>query len=81
MGLLLPNLDPAISSIAFRWFYGVSTWLWCFFFMGLFLRFLDKRNGGLRLVADSSYWVYLIHYPVVLVLAYALYDFDLHATG
>lgn len=30
--------------------------------------FLNRRSGVLRFIADSSYWVYLVHLPVVVFL-------------
>jgi peptidoglycan/LPS O-acetylase OafA/YrhL len=41
-------------------------------------RVLDYRNIGLRFIADSSYWVYLIHLPIVLLLQTLLIEFPLN---
>ncbi len=38
--------------------------------------FFDQSNRGLRLIADSSYWVYLIHLPVLFFVQFALLDVD-----
>ena len=35
---------------------------------------LDRANKAMRLVADSSYWVYIIHLPVLFMIQYLLLD-------
>lgn len=55
----------ADSSFLFRfvasWFYNAATWLWSFALIGFALRYLDRPNTVLRYLADSAYWVYLVH--------------------
>ena len=34
--------------------------------IGLFRHFMSRANGFVRYVADSSYWMYLIHLPIVI---------------
>ena len=38
--------------------------------------YLSQRNSTLRFVADSSYWVYLIHLPIVLLIQTFLIQFS-----
>lgn len=40
-------------------------------------RFLDFRNGFLRFLSDSSYWIYIVHLPVIFAVQYQLMDMDL----
>lgn len=35
-------------------------------------RYLNIRVGFMRYMADASYWIYLIHLPIVLLIQYAL---------
>lgn len=35
---------------------------------------LDLRNGFMRLLSDASYWIYIVHLPVVLAVQYWLLD-------
>lgn len=37
-------------------------------------RFMDRASPAVRYVADSSYWVYIIHLPVVFFIQYLLLD-------
>lgn len=56
--------SPATTADLFPWiafFYAVTSWLWSFGLIGLFLRFLPHQNRVLRYISDSSYWVFLVH--------------------
>jgi glucan biosynthesis protein C len=44
----------------------VIVWLMVFGTTGLFLRYLDREIPVMRYLSDSSYWIYLVHGPVVL---------------
>ena len=41
--------------------YNATSWLWCFGLIGLFNRHLSSHRPWLAYLADSSYWVYLVH--------------------
>lgn len=56
--------SPATMEYLAPWiafFYGVTSWLWSFALIGIFLRFLPHQNRVLRYISDSSYWVFLVH--------------------
>jgi glucans biosynthesis protein C len=40
-------------------------------------KFLNVRNRFLRLLSDSSYWIYIVHLPIVFAVQYKLMDMDL----
>lgn len=48
--------------------YALLTWLLVLGFMGLFLRRAERPNAVVRYLADSAYWVYLVHLPLVVLL-------------
>jgi glucans biosynthesis protein C len=54
------------------WFLGLSMWLFIFGFTGLFLRFFERPVPWIRYLSDSSYWLYLMHMPVLLVFQIAV---------
>jgi glucan biosynthesis protein C len=67
--MLLPN-ELAGESTAFRRFLlGASVslvaWLSIFGLMGLVLRYWKSDRPAFRYLADASYWIYIIHLPVV----------------
>jgi peptidoglycan/LPS O-acetylase OafA/YrhL len=41
---------------------------------------LDRSNRFLRYIADASYWVYLIHLPVLFAIQFVLLDLQTHWT-
>jgi len=36
--------------------------------IGLFLKLFDRPSPAARYVSDASYWIYLVHYPLVVLL-------------
>ena len=69
------------ETIEFLWligtvFYGASAVLFSIGLVGLFERFLRSPRPWVRWVADSSYWIYIIHLPVVTLLTFYLAHLD-----
>lgn len=48
--------------------YALAIWTWSFAVIGLALRFLSDHSPARRYIADSSYWIYVIHLPLVIFL-------------
>ena len=48
----------------------------CFTFglIGLFQRLFTGESATIRWIADSSYWVYIVHLPLVLLIAYSMFE-------
>jgi glucan biosynthesis protein C len=59
--------------------YNCASWLWSFAFIGLFLRYLQHPHRWLGYLADSSYWVYLLHMPLTIGFGALLYGAPLPA--
>lgn len=53
---------------------------WCFVFalIGLALRFFDSESRVRRYLADSSYWLYLMHIPALFFFNLALHPLSWH---
>jgi glucan biosynthesis protein C len=64
--------------LAYAALYTLAMWSWVFALIGIGLRFFSSENPKLRYLADSSYWMYLIHLPVLWGLALATMRWDLH---
>ncbi len=58
--------------------YAVMMWSLIALTIGLFKRFLDRHSAVVRYVADASYWLYLVHLPVVVWLQVAFAELALH---
>ena len=54
-----------VAKLAFAMCYCVAIWCWVFGITGAAMRFLSAESPTRRYVADSSYWIYLAHLPVV----------------
>jgi glucans biosynthesis protein C len=59
--------------------YNLCTWLWSFAVLGLGLRFLEKRHAALAYLADSAYWVYLVHMPLTIAFGAVLFTVQMPA--
>ncbi len=63
-----PTLAPAArgpETFGYAMAYGLAVWCWVFAVTGFAVRFLSHESAVRRYVADSSYWLYLMHLPVV----------------
>jgi peptidoglycan/LPS O-acetylase OafA/YrhL len=77
LGLTLPNAQVRIVfSIIYAW----MMWSWVFGVTGFFMRFCTSFSPAWRYVADASYFLYILHIPVVVWLQVKLAYVDLHWT-
>ena len=55
-----------------RWAFSFSAalyaWLMVFGFLGFFRRFFAGESPRIRYLSDASYWMYLAHLPLIIVL-------------
>lgn len=58
--------------------HAIMMWLLVALTLGLFKRFLDRPGKIVRYLADSSYWLYLIHLPIVIFLQIAVAEMPWH---
>ena len=58
---------------------GFCTWALIYAFLGGALRFFDRDAPWIQYVSQSSYWVFLVHMPLVSLAAFWLVQFDLPA--
>jgi len=58
--------------------YAVMMWSLAVLVIGLFKRYLDRPSRTVRYVADASYWLYLVHLPIVIWLQIAFAELPLH---
>jgi hypothetical protein len=56
--------------------YALATWTATFAVIGMALRFLSGFSARRRYIADASYWIYLIHLPMVMALQVAVSRLD-----
>lgn len=56
--------------------YAIGGWAMTFAVIGLALRFLSGYSATRRYIADASYWLYLVHLPIVMALQVAVARLD-----
>jgi peptidoglycan/LPS O-acetylase OafA/YrhL len=83
MGLLIA-LPAGISSIGDQPVAAiiqvVYAWAMSFGLMGLFRRILTRENSTIRYLSDSSYWLYVVHLPLVIAAQAIVRQWALPAT-
>lgn len=52
--------------------YALGSWSWAIALAGLAQRLFTRVSAGVRYLADASYWIYLMHLPVVMALQAAV---------
>jgi peptidoglycan/LPS O-acetylase OafA/YrhL len=72
-----PLVGPAALALAVLG--ALLAWLIVLGFIGLFLRLFKQSHPLISYLADSSYWIYLVHMPVIGLLQVDLYRIPGHA--
>jgi glucan biosynthesis protein C len=77
--LAKPTIIPgsALMRLGYAASYSLATWCWTFAVIGLAMRFMSNHSPVRRYLADASYWLYLIHLPIIFFLQVAMAKWDL----
>lgn len=59
--------------------YALAVWSWTLGLIGAALRFLTRERPAIRYLADASYWIYIMHLPVVMALQVWVFSLPLPA--
>ena len=73
LGLATMERQPLLSGV----FQILFAWTMCFGFMGLFRRYLSGESPVIRYLADSAYWLYIAHHPLVALIQSLIRPWDL----
>ncbi len=76
MKLAHPHYNLIKTSFVFS--YAIMMWSLVSLTLGLFRYFFNRPSKTVRYIADSSYWLYLIHLPIVIWLQIAFAELSLH---
>ena len=71
----VPIVTPAVrnaTTAVYAVCYAVAIWAWTLAIVGAALRFCSNESPVRRYVADASYWIYLVHVPLVMALQTAV---------
>jgi peptidoglycan/LPS O-acetylase OafA/YrhL len=69
---------PAWIRFAYAVCYTLAVWYWSFAIVGVAMQFCAQQNALRRYIADSSYWLYLAHLPLVFFLQVLFAQLPLH---
>lgn len=61
-------LEPGREKLLYAFAYGVACWTWTLGLTGTALRLLSGESYWRRYLADASYWMYIVHLPIVVAL-------------
>lgn len=63
-----PLGDPRLGHVAGCVLAGLSMWMLIFGILGAFVRLLDRPSPIVRYLSDASYWMYIVHLPIVIAV-------------
>jgi glucans biosynthesis protein C len=69
------HVDSLVSALLFN----ACSWMLCLALLGIFCRYIGARNALLDFSARSSYWVYLVHLPVLIAVHLVMRDWSASA--
>lgn len=73
--------EPTLEVWAYAFAYSAAGWAWSFALIGLAMALFAKENGLVRYTANASYWIYIVHLPIVMALQVAFSDLALPAVA
>jgi glucan biosynthesis protein C len=76
--MLNADINVRWVKVAGVWLHAMTTWLMIFALIGLFLRRFSHPSRTSRYLADSSYWVYIMHLPLVLWLQFQAAEWNVN---
>ena len=78
-----PVLTPADGRdhLLYALVYPLTSWSWAFALIGAARLTLRGEHPLVRRLSDASYWIYIIHIPVVLVLQWLMMKVELDVVG
>lgn len=74
----LGNPRIGFYKAAFSLSYAFMMWTLVALCIGLFKRYFDRPSKTVSYIADASYWLYLVHLPVVVWLQVAAAELEFH---
>ncbi len=76
-GIVPSPKDESTKALVANVLQAAFAWLMTFGSIGLCRRLLSRENKTLRYISDSSYWLYLIHLPLVILAQWWVRDWQL----
>jgi glucan biosynthesis protein C len=71
--LILKNISLIFNSI-----YGLASMTAVFAFIGIMMTIFTKQNKLIRYLSQSSYWLYVIHLPIIIFFQILVFPLSFH---
>lgn len=78
ISIVTPMPEGDLKS-AYAYCYALAVWTWTLGLIGAALTFLTRERPAIRYLADASYWIYIIHLPVVMAMQVLVFTLPLPA--
>lgn len=79
-GFLGPDVAGEFQPLLGNFLQALFVWLMVFGSIGMFRALLSRESKTMRYISDSSYWLYLVHLPLVILAQWFVKDWPLPAT-
>lgn len=73
-GIISPLSDATTNSLVANFLQALFAWLMTFGLIGVFRTWGSRESKMMRYISDSSYWLYLVHLPLVLLAQWYVKD-------
>lgn len=76
---ITPSFDAAQSDLrgwGYALSYATAGWAWSLGLVGLAMTVFSRANAAVRYTANASYWIYILHLPIVMALQVLVNDWD-----
>ncbi len=60
--------EQDLTAAGFAALYGFASWAWTIAIIGFAVRHLAGHSPARRYLADASYWIYIVHLPILIAL-------------
>jgi len=77
VGLSLQGPDSVGGRILFATMQVSYAWMMSFGMIGLFSRYFGVQRFWVRYLSDSSYWLYLVHLPLLMIFQFLVRDWQM----
>lgn len=65
---VVERFGQSSKTLGFAMLYGFASWAWTIAIIGFAVRHLSGHSPARRYLADASYWIYIVHLPILIAL-------------
>jgi peptidoglycan/LPS O-acetylase OafA/YrhL len=72
------NMGPGWDRFSYAAAYTMAIWGWTFALVGVAMRYCSGFSAWRRYLADASYWLYLVHIPIIFLMQFLIECWSIH---